>query len=56
MAYEKINPIQQYNFQINRVLTYGEKAGNYDEIENMASDFTFQLFILSFPSYLIIVC
>lgn len=26
MVYEKINPIQQLNFQINRVLTYGEKA------------------------------
>lgn len=26
MTYEKINPIQQFNFQINRVLTYGEKA------------------------------
>ncbi|OUM67986.1 hypothetical protein PIROE2DRAFT_58382 [Piromyces sp. E2] len=26
MVYEKVNPIQQYNFQINRVLTYGELA------------------------------
>lgn len=26
MSYEKINPIQQFNFQINRVLTYGESA------------------------------
>lgn len=26
MSYEKINPIQQFNFQINRVLTYGDAA------------------------------
>lgn len=26
MVYENINSIQQYNFQINRVLTYGELA------------------------------
>lgn len=26
MSYEKINPIQQFNFQINRVLTYGSLA------------------------------
>lgn len=26
MRYEKINPIPQFNFQINRVLTYGETA------------------------------
>lgn len=26
MSYEKINPIQQFNFQINRVLTYGDVA------------------------------
>jgi len=32
MAYEQITPIQQLNFQINRVLTYGEVAGDHDEI------------------------
>ena len=30
MSYEKINPIQQFNFQINRVLTYGEIACDVD--------------------------
>lgn len=28
MRYEQINPIQQFNFQINRVLTYGEIASD----------------------------
>ena len=28
-----INPIQQFNFQINRVLTYGEKACSASEIK-----------------------
>lgn len=42
MAYEHINPIQQFNFQINRVLTYGEAACNRQEVvENVASVRTF---------------
>lgn len=28
MSYEQINPIQQFNFQINRVLTYGDIASD----------------------------
>lgn len=30
--YEKINPIQQFNFQINRVLTYGETACHKEDV------------------------
>ena len=36
--YEQINQIKQFNFQINRVLTYGEIAGNHDEIVRFLSD------------------
>lgn len=32
MSYKKINPIQQFNFQANRVLTYGKLACNPQEI------------------------
>lgn len=32
MPYESINPIQPFNFQINRVLTYGEAACNRQEV------------------------
>jgi len=32
MVYENINPIQQYNFQINRVLTYGELACDMETV------------------------
>lgn len=43
MSYEKINPIQQFNFQINRVLTYGNLAGNVQEIrEKTAAIRTFE--------------
>ncbi|MGL5438957.1 MAG: alpha/beta fold hydrolase [Filifactoraceae bacterium] len=35
--YEQINKIQQFNFQINRVLTYGEAAGNRDIIKTKLS-------------------
>ncbi|MDO4355059.1 MAG: alpha/beta hydrolase [Clostridia bacterium] len=51
MSYEQINPIQQFNFQINRVLTYGEiasdvnmlrektsKISNFDEWQHVWSD------------------
>lgn len=51
MRYEKINPIQQFNFQINRILTYGEIAADvntvrkktakirtFDEWQNVWSD------------------
>lgn len=30
--YEKVNPIQQFNFQINRVLTYGEMACQKEDV------------------------
>ena len=32
MSYEKINPIQQFNFQINRILTYGEAAADVNAV------------------------
>lgn len=32
MSFEYVNPIQQFNFQINRVLTYGEAACNRQEV------------------------
>ena len=32
MSYEIINPIPQFNFQINRILTYGELACNKNEV------------------------
>ncbi|HBH3651601.1 TPA: alpha/beta hydrolase [Clostridioides difficile] len=32
MSFDYINPIQQFNFQINRVLTYGELACNRQEV------------------------
>lgn len=32
MRYEKINPIQQFNFQINRILTYGEIAADVNTV------------------------
>lgn len=32
MSYENLNPIQQFNFQANRVLTYGESACSAQEI------------------------
>lgn len=51
MSYEQINPIQQFNFQINRVLTYGEiasdvnmvrektaKISSFDEWQNVWND------------------
>lgn len=38
LMYEQINQIKQFNFQINRVLTYGEIAGNHDEIVRSLSD------------------
>ncbi|MDD2993321.1 MAG: alpha/beta hydrolase [Pygmaiobacter sp.] len=37
MAYEYINPIPQFNFQINRVLTYGNLACNRQEVIDAAA-------------------
>lgn len=37
MSYEKINPIQQFNFQINRVLTYGEIAADVNAVREKTS-------------------
>jgi len=34
MAYIKLHPIKQFDFQINRILTYGSEACNLDEIKN----------------------
>ena len=42
MAYEYINPIKQFNFQINRVLTYGDAACSRQEVtESLSSVHTF---------------
>jgi len=38
MVYEHINSIQQYNFQINRVLTYGELASDMDTVRIKCKD------------------
>lgn len=38
MPYYNLNPIQQLNFQMNRVLTYGEEAGNLKEISSIAGE------------------
>lgn len=32
MSYKTVNPILQFNFQINRVLTYGESACDIQEV------------------------
>ncbi len=37
MAFVKLTNIQQLDFQINRILTYGEKACNYDEVTRAAN-------------------
>ena len=34
MGYIKLHPIKQFDFQINRILTYGKEACNFDEIKN----------------------
>lgn len=36
--YEKVNPIQQFNFQINRVLTYGEVACQKEAVRQRLKD------------------
>jgi hypothetical protein len=36
MAYIKLHPIKQFDFQINRILTYGVEACNLNEIKNGA--------------------
>lgn len=37
MAFEQINPVKQFNFQINRVLTYGEAACVREEVIQQVS-------------------
>lgn len=37
MAYEYVNPIKQFNFQINRVLTYGDAACSRQEVTESLS-------------------
>ena len=34
MGYIKLHPIKQFDFQINRILTYGKDACDFDEIKN----------------------
>lgn len=36
MAYIKLHPVKQLDFQINRILTYGEKACDFDEVSSAA--------------------
>ena len=40
MSYERVNPIQQFNFQINRILTYGEIACDVDMVREKTSKIT----------------
>ncbi|MBU5439280.1 alpha/beta hydrolase [Tissierella sp. MSJ-40] len=35
MAYVHLHPIKQFDFQINRILTYGDKACNIEEIKSV---------------------
>ena len=35
--YEQINAVAQFNFQINRVLTYGDAACDHEEIARRTS-------------------
>src|SRR5215471_15882956 len=34
MGYIKLHPIKQFDFQINRILTYGNESCNFYEIKN----------------------
>lgn len=36
--YKTVNSIQQFDFQINRVLTYGEKACDEDQVTSALPD------------------
>jgi pimeloyl-ACP methyl ester carboxylesterase len=36
MPYYNLHPNQQFNFQFNRILTYGEEAGNIEELRSIA--------------------
>lgn len=38
MAYIKLHPVKQLDFQINRILTYGEKACDFDEVCSAANE------------------
>lgn len=38
MSYKLINKIPQFNFQINRILTYGEKASDEKEVTVFSSE------------------
>jgi len=38
MAYVKLHSIKQLDFQINRILTYGNEACDFNEVENAAKD------------------
>lgn len=40
MAYVPLHPIKQFDFQINRILTYGERACNFEEVMKTASAIT----------------
>ena len=40
MAYIKLHPIKQFDFQINRILTYGSEASNLDEFKNISEKVT----------------
>lgn len=40
MPYIKLHQIKQFDFQINRILTYGDCACNFEEVKNAASNIT----------------
>lgn len=37
MAYVNLHPVKQLDFQINRILTYGDEACDFNEVKNAAS-------------------
>lgn len=40
MPYVTLHPVKQLDFQINRILTYGDAACNFDEVKNAAKSIT----------------
>ena len=40
MAYVTLHPIKQLDFQINRILTYGDKACDFNEVKKAATEIT----------------
>jgi len=40
MSYIKLHPIKQFDFQINRILTYGDAACDFEEVKAAANEIT----------------